>query len=1163
MGLRYTILLMVGLLVSRLVFPQQTYEMGNQSVNDCTGTLTDSEDGTITGHYDNNENFVFTICVPGAASITMRIPSLRTEANADTLSFYDGNSTAASSLGAYHGIHNNLTITSTGNCLTIKFVSDGSLTNTGWEATWESIITTVPMPNINSIVNPSCNSTSIDIKIDQKFNCDSIDDGNFKLFGPNAPGVSSVSALNCDGNNESDSFRINFTAGLSRSGTYTLPFETRFIDACDSVWILLDTLAFSVTDCPIEVDLSVTNSPICRGSCTDIEAIITGGDSTNYIYSWTPSSITGAPPQTVCPNATTTYYLTVSDGTSVPGTDSVQVVVLDPPVAQNDTTICISSMPFALSATPGGGAWSGRGITNSTTGMFDPAVAGGGVTWIYYTISGCTDSIRVSVRNVWAGFPEAACPGSAPFQLWGFPAGGTWSGIGVTPGGMFTPPATSGSVTVTYTWNGCSASKTIEVGDIQFTLKPDSMCRSEDSVNLQATPAGGRWSGPGITNTIRGTFKPLNAGVGLKNIRYTVNGCVYDTWIYVKNVNARWNEVFCPDEGIVTFPAGLPAGGMWSGAGIVDPSLGTWDINYRTFPWWGYNDTAWYTYQGCTDEKLIYIRPTRVIDDSLSMCIEAPRLLLNWTAVRRTPGGGTWAGPGVTSNGWFTPSDAGYGLHTLYYTVNTCTDSLRILIFPQSIIQQDTTFCITEPDYTLFKGQAGGTWTGRGIVNANQGVFRPSAAGIGVHKIYYTSVNGCLDSLEITVNPRPTVTLNAIDPYYCFKDTNINLTFNPAGGVWSGTPLNGNVFNPAMAGTGPVSITYTYGTPQCQRSRTITSLVGDTLFVSIQQDKDSICPGEGVNLVPTAIRGNGGGYTYNWDNGRNTAKDIFELPVSDAKYVLEVNDGCSNPAFDTAYVGIHPAVSGQFSTSEIQCFGETGWAKVVASPPSPNYIYQWNTNPVSVQDSINATVGIRYRVNIVNSQTGCFWDGSVLIPGYSRIRASFTTFPRVPSCINNLNPAINLIDFSDGGVTGYWDMGDGTRIPYVSGQNPSHDYSADTNSYNIKLYIENEGGCSDSAEFPVCMVDTVLIFVPNAFTPGKVDGINDVFVPVVNGTTEYSLEIFNRWGEKVFETNNPQEAWDGKVREKAVPSDYYHYLIKYKGKQTARKVLGGVVFVLW
>ena len=169
------------------------------TVTDCRGIFIDSEDGQTAGNYDHNENFVFTICVPGASSIKMVLANINTEKDADTLSFYDGNNTGAASLGNYHGNYSNITITSTGNCLTIKFVSDKSLANIGWNATWESVITSVPMPTISPIPNPTCNSTSIDITMDQRFNCDSIDENNFGLQGPAAPGISSVTGLNCDG----------------------------------------------------------------------------------------------------------------------------------------------------------------------------------------------------------------------------------------------------------------------------------------------------------------------------------------------------------------------------------------------------------------------------------------------------------------------------------------------------------------------------------------------------------------------------------------------------------------------------------------------------------------------------------------------------------------------------------------------------------------------------------------------------------------------------------------------------------------------------------------------------------------------------------------------------------------------------------------------------
>jgi len=1147
------------------VVGQTSYKMQNLTVNDCRGIFTDSDANIIkAGDYGHNENLTFVICVKGASKIVMTFSNINTELNADSIIIYKGSGSTKTQIASYSGIFSSRTITSNDSCMTIRFVSDASLSNTGWNATWESKITNVKQPNFTPLTNPTCNSTFIDVTLDQKFICDSISSANFRLEGPLAPSISSVSALNCDVSNRADRFRINFGAGLIRSGTYLLPFRTTFKDPCDSIWMLQDTLIFRVTDCPIVVTLTLDNTPICRGTCTRVRAQVIGGDSTKYVYSWTPSSLTGRGPHLICPTINTEYKLTVTDGLSVPGRDSITLIVVDPPVTQNDTTVCISSLPFNLSATPVGGTWSGLGITNAALGTFSPSAAGGGVKTITYIISGCNRTMRVTVRSVTTGGATAACPGSGNVQLTGnSPAGGVWSGSNVTTGGLYTVPIMPGTYIVTYTWNGCSANKTINVDNITITNKPDSFCSNADSFNIKFGPIGGLWSGTGITNAYLGTFKPRVAGAGKHALRYTINGCALDTYIYVKQIDARWDELFCPSQNVVTFPQGLPAGGLWSGNGITNTNSGQWDLNY-TFghPTWGYNDTAWYSKAGCTDFKIIYVRPTAILIDSINRCVETNTFFLDWGTVQVTPWGGTWSGKGVQSDGRFTASTAGYGLHKYFYIVNGCVDSLLINIYQKSIIQRDTILCVTEPAFILAKGQSGGTWSGSGVVNAVSGLFNPSVAGVGNHVIRYFSVNGCKDSLSIRVNPKPTVRISGLDPNYCFRDTNINLIVNPIGGVFTGTVLNpSNQFNPQLAGSGLAKIKYTFGPPQCQSSDSITTVVGDTLKLTIFQQKDTICKGQGINLVPTA-KGGTTIYYYDWDNGRNNNKDIYEAPIVSTKYILRVTDYCSNPAIDTAEIAIYTEITGVINTSTPQCFGQNGWAKVVASPNSDEYRYTWNTNPTSNKDSIYQTVGLRYRVNVTNSKTGCFWDGDIVIPGYPRVKADVSSLPRFPSCISNLSPDLYLLDFSEGGISGTWDFGDGVKLPYIAGQNPTHRYVPDTNRFNIKLVIVNEGGCKDSILLPVCLVDTVLIFVPNAFSPFKKDGINDIFAPSVSGTTEYSLEIFNRWGQKLFVTKDPLKAWDGKVNDQLVSTDYYHYIIRYKGKRTSRKIITGVVFLV-
>lgn len=72
------------------------------------------------------------------------------------------------------------------------------------------------------------------------------------------------------------------------------------------------------------------------------------------------------------------------------------------------------------------------------------------------------------------------------------------------------------------------------------------------------------------------------------------------------------------------------------------------------------------------------------------------------------------------------------------------------------------------------------------------------------------------------------------------------------------------------------------------------------------------------------------------------------------------------------------------------------------------------------------------------------------------------------------------------------------------------------------------------------------MYIPNAFTPNG-DGMNDTFGVSGAAMGDFSLKIYNRWGEKVFETSNPTVRWDGKVNEEDAPSGVYVYKVLAKG----------------
>ena len=1147
---------MLSLLVFQLK-AQKTHYMSNATVNECNGIFKDSEAGLTKGYYDHNESFIFTICVPGALNISVIFKSFNTEAGNDVLEAFDGNGTGAKKLGTWSGKKSPGTVASSGTCITFKFTTDKSVALDGWEAEWVTSIKQILPPKLTLNTGASCNDKEVILKMDSKVNCDSIKKyASYKLSGPNSPTITSFTPVSCDSDNKTDLVKLTLSKDLTRSGRYKVRYVTVVPDPCDSLRVFNDSIYFDVTDCPIEVELSADSDTICKGNCTKLFADVTGGDTSKYSYTWN-NSVFGTSPVTVCPTVTTTYILTVTDGKSVPGKDTITITVLTPPTLGNDTMVCLYNDPMDLVASPSGGYWSGTGITNSKKGTFAPTTAGAGIHNVIYVLGGgCLDSMKVDVRRLYGATANAACPGAAPFWAYSYsPRGGVWTGMNITPNGIITPPDKDTIFTVTYTWKGCSVNKKINVAGPQVQKRFDTMCLSDSKKRMNAKPAGGIWRGKGVTNWYWCNFDPSESGAGTHLLTFETRGCKDTTFMYVVDIDAEDDEITCPENSPFNVAAGTPAGGYWTGPGIIDTAKGTFDpslvARYS-------NNTLTYHLGGCSDSKMMYVRETKIYVDSLQFCIEDTSTLLQWKSVQRTPGGGVWSGPGITGN-YFVPTSASYGRHNVIYEANGCRDSIVMVIHPQAVIQKDTTLCIGNSAYTLFNQSGVGDFYGTGITNSALGIFDPKIAKVGTHKIMYYSDFNCVDSVTIIVDPLPKVSYIGLANFYCFKDTNYILTGSPAGGVFSGPGVTGDKFNPSDAGTGNHRITYTFGKVGCDASRGRNTVVGDTLIFSATAVEDSICPGESVQINTTVKGGDEFNYYYTWSSGQGDVTSIQVNPNVLTNYTVTLRDGCSDPQTEIVSINVYKKPRGSVVTSAIQCFGEDGWAKVLMLDDG-NYSYLWNTSPVSFIDSIYLPVKSRHRVISTNTVTGCKYDTTVIIPGYDIVKAAFSLVPR-DGCINNLKPELLVIDQSVGGITGTWDFGDNSTEEYTQ-NNPIHSYAADTNIYTITLIIENEGGCLDTAYVDICVDDSIVIYVPDAFTPSKRDLINPTFAIRGGGLVHYELLVFNRWGEVVYESKDITEEWDGTFGGKDCIQGLYGYRIIYKGKKTSFKEKVGAVYLL-
>ena len=121
-------------------------------------------------------------------------------------------------------------------------------------------------------------------------------------------------------------------------------------------------------------------------------------------------------------------------------------------------------------------------------------------------------------------------------------------------------------------------------------------------------------------------------------------------------------------------------------------------------------------------------------------------------------------------------------------------------------------------------------------------------------------------------------------------------------------------------------------------------------------------------------------------------------------------------------------------------------------------------------------------------------------------------------------------NLSVGAVSFNWNFGDGSPISYLF--EPTHEFPYDqAGTYEVILTGETEYGCIAEKVKYVYVLQDYTIYVPNTFTPDG-NGKNEFFKPVMDGFDEdkFTLYIFNRWGDLIFESHDMDYGWDGSFK---------------------------------
>lgn len=232
------------------------------------------------------------------------------------------------------------------------------------------------------------------------------------------------------------------------------------------------------------------------------------------------------------------------------------------------------------------------------------------------------------------------------------------------------------------------------------------------------------------------------------------------------------------------------------------------------------------------------------------------------------------------------------------------------------------------------------------------------------------------------------------------------------------------------------------------------------------------------------------------------------------------------------------------------CFGET----VLLNAEGAKY-FKWNTGQTQSQIVVKPDKNTEYYV--IGYGNNCNPDtAKITVNVHAKPKADFTFSPKKPG----IGETVNFIAKATGASQYKWYF-DGSDN--VSGTFPQMDHVfSGYGEKHVKLIVTNKAGCMDTISYKVVIDDEIKIFVPSAFTPNG-DQQNDIFVAVSNGAAEYHMDVFNRWGEKVFETDDIEKGWDGTFKGTKVPEGVFYYQLKIKGINKRDYYINGQVTVIY
>lgn len=556
------------------------------------------------------------------------------------------------------------------------------------------------------------------------------------------------------------------------------------------------------------------------------------------------------------------------------------------------------------------------------------------------------------------------------------------------------------------------------------------------------------------------------------------------------------------------------------------------------------------------------------------------------TAINVTPTTGSWTPTAYMSGtGVFTPSLATVGSNTVSYTVaqGTCSAVSTLTInveqfIPATITGSVAQMCVNYPTVNLMGLVANttGTWSGTGV-NAN--VFDPGVSGAGIFNLTYNTnslptASLCPDvsTIQVSVFTIQQPTLTAVGPF-CTNMAPAQISVSPTGGVFGGQNNNAvsptGLFDPQIGIIGGNIVGYTVSSGPCVKTETLNVDVEKFIPATLTSSVGPYC----WNDMPTNLNGivltQGGTWT-----GSGVMSNNFSPSMSGpGTFILTYSTHSSPtaslcPDVSTIAVHVNPQPIANIVTSTLtSCVP----AQINFSSPNVNLgTGYWTFGDNGTSSGLTAThtytaPGSYFVTFDYLDDIGCRVYTQLPMPiiVHPSPTANFDILPGEEISIADGDAVFMNTSTVLQNNTYYWNIGD---IMQSTALNASYQYTEPGFMY-VSLIATNEYGCMDTITKIVTIKNDYGVWIPNSFTPNG-DEVNDFFRPVFSpyglDLSYYKMEIFDRWGERLFSTTDYMVGWYGKKNNSGeeLKDDVYVYKIQFKTKEGEVKYKTGHITLI-